>query len=55
MSPEAAVYVGDVYAIDVLGARAAGMESVLMDPLGRYDAPTDCPRIRTLGDLLKLL
>ena len=52
---EDAVYVGDVYAIDVLGARAAGIEGVLMDPLGRYEAPGDCPRIRTLAELLPLL
>lgn len=55
VAPEAAVYIGDVYAIDVLGARRAGIEAVLMDPLGRYDAPPDCPRIRTLADLLPLL
>jgi putative hydrolase of the HAD superfamily len=55
LPPEQAVYVGDVYAIDVLGARRAGIEAVLMDPLGRYDAPPDCPRIRTLTELLTLL
>jgi putative hydrolase of the HAD superfamily len=32
----AAYYVGDVFAIDVVGARGAGMEPVLLDPLGRY-------------------
>jgi putative hydrolase of the HAD superfamily len=53
--PEEAVYVGDVYAIDVLGARRAGIEAVLMDPLGCYAAPADCARIRTLADLLPLL
>lgn len=50
-----AVYVGDVYAIDVLGARRAGIEGILVDPLGRYQAPPDCPRIRTLSELLPLL
>ena len=50
-----AAYVGDVYAIDVLGARRAGIEAVLMDPLARYDAPGDCPRIHTLSELLALL
>jgi putative hydrolase of the HAD superfamily len=53
--PADAAYVGDVYAIDVLGARRAGIEAVLMDPLARYDAPRDCPRIRNLADLLVLL
>ena len=53
--PSDAAYVGDVYAIDVLGARRAGIEAVLMDPLARYDAPGDCPRIHKLADLLALL
>jgi putative hydrolase of the HAD superfamily len=55
LPPEDTVYVGDVYAIDVLGARGAGIEGVLMDPLGCYEAPNDCPRIRTLAELLPLL
>lgn len=29
-------YVGDIFPIDVVGARAAGMVPVLLDPLGRY-------------------
>ena len=52
--PSAAVYVGDIYEIDIRGARNAGMSAVLLDPLGRY-APVDCPRIATLGQLLDLL
>jgi len=31
-----AVYVGDLYPVDVIGARRAGLEPVLLDPLGRY-------------------
>ena len=31
-----AVYVGDLYPVDVVGARRAGIEPVLLDPLGRY-------------------
>jgi HAD superfamily hydrolase (TIGR01509 family) len=31
-----AVHVGDLYPSDVVGARAAGIEPVLLDPLGRY-------------------
>jgi len=30
--PAEAVYVGDLYAVDVLGARGAGMEAILIDP-----------------------
>ena len=45
----------DVYTIDVLGARRAGIDGILMDPLSRYDVPADCPKIRTLTDLLSLV
>jgi putative hydrolase of the HAD superfamily len=36
-----AVYVGDLYSVDVLGARAAGIAGVLLDPRGLW-APRDC-------------
>jgi HAD superfamily hydrolase (TIGR01549 family) len=32
VEPTGAVYVGDLYTIDVLGARAVGMRAVLLDP-----------------------
>jgi len=54
-SPDASVYVGDVFSIDVLGARRAGMDAVLVDTLGRYPGPIDCPRISRLAELLDLL
>ena len=41
LAPDEAVYVGDIYSIDVLGARAAGMRAVLLDP-GRCWGPRDC-------------
>ena len=34
-------YVGDIYPVDVVGARNAGLTPVLLDPLGRY-AGRDC-------------
>jgi len=46
-----AMHVGDLFAADVVGARRAGLEPVLLDPLGRYgdrgcrtarDIPTLC-------------
>jgi FMN phosphatase YigB (HAD superfamily) len=37
-----AVYVGDLYSIDVLGARAVGLGAVLLDPGGCW-GPRDCP------------
>jgi len=33
VEPHEALYVGDLYEVDVLGARAAGMEAVLLAPL----------------------
>jgi HAD superfamily hydrolase (TIGR01549 family) len=48
------VYVGDIYEIDVRGARNAGISPVLLDPLDRY-GEVDCPRITALRQLLGLL
>ena len=44
-------YVGDIYEIDVTGARAAGLHPYLVDPLSRW-AEMDCDRITDLPDLL---
>ena len=48
---ERAAYVGDIYAIDVVGARAAGMAPILIDSAGGYP-DADCPRIERLAELL---
>jgi putative hydrolase of the HAD superfamily len=32
VGPAEAVYVGDLYSVDVLGARGAGMDAILLDP-----------------------
>ena len=53
--PSAAVYVGDVFGVDVLGARRAGLHPVLIDPLGCYPGEVDCPRIGKLSELSVLL
>ena len=52
-----ALYIGDVYAIDVLGAAGAGMHALLFDPLGQWDAatlPAGAPACRTLRSLSEL-
>jgi len=47
-------YVGDMPAIDVVGARRAGIRPILMDPLGlHYDA--DYERISSLAALAELI
>lgn len=54
VQPAEALYVGDIYEIDVRGARAAGMEAILIDPLARREG-LDCECIRAIHDLLDLL
>ena len=47
---ETTVHVGDLYHVDVVGARSAGLSAILVDEAGlRLDA--DCPRIRDLSEL----
>lgn len=48
--PETTLHVGDLYHVDVTGARAAGLHAVLLDIAGLYDG-CDCPRIRAFADL----
>jgi putative hydrolase of the HAD superfamily len=49
------VYIGDVYGIDIIGARRAGLDAILIDTLGRYPGDIDCRRISGLSELLELL
>jgi len=45
-----AAYVGDIYAIDAVGARRAGLHPILIDETGSYP-PLDCPKIQRLSEL----
>lgn len=45
------IHVGDLYQVDVVGARAAGIRGVLLDEGGLYES-VDCPRVRSLGELV---
>lgn len=47
---DSTIHVGDLYQVDVLGARAAGLRGVLLDQQGLY-SDADCPRVRSLADL----
>jgi HAD superfamily hydrolase (TIGR01509 family) len=48
---ESTIHVGDLYNVDVVGARSAGLRAVLMDEADlRPDA--DCPRIHSLDELV---
>jgi putative hydrolase of the HAD superfamily len=53
-SRETTLHVGDIYWIDVAGARAAGLRAVLLDAANLYGS-ADCPRVRSLGELADLL
>jgi HAD superfamily hydrolase (TIGR01549 family) len=48
------VYIGDLYAIDVLGARSAGLRAILMDP-GGHRGDTDCETAKTVLDAVRLI
>lgn len=56
VQPEDAVYVGDLYDVDVAGARAAGLTAILFAPAGAALRP-GCATVPSLGaladDLLK--
>lgn len=48
-TPGTAVYVGDLYHVDIVGARHAGIPGVLLDVAGLYP-DADCPTIRRVAD-----
>ncbi len=48
--PESTLHVGDLYHVDVVGARAAGLRAVLLDQADLYP-DCDCPRVSTLAEL----
>jgi HAD superfamily hydrolase (TIGR01549 family) len=47
--PTTTIHCGDLYEIDVVGARAAGLPAVLLDTAGIY-GEIDCPRVRSLTE-----
>ena len=49
-----AVYVGDLYSVDVLGSRAAGLGAILLDPRGFW-GPRDCDTARDLLEATGLI
>ncbi|RPI82979.1 MAG: HAD family hydrolase [Chloroflexi bacterium] len=52
--PEAAIYVGDNYYADIIGARRAGIQPVLIDPEGVFPDP-GCPVISKISELEEVL
>ena len=54
VKPERAVYVGDVYSVDYLGASKAGMQGILFDVAGAY-RDRGLPRVESLQGLQEQL
>jgi HAD superfamily hydrolase (TIGR01549 family) len=55
VKPAEALYVGDQYQIDIMGARGVGIEALLIDRNDYFPDITDCPRIRSLAEITKHL
>ena len=53
VAPAEAVYVGDLYSVDVLGARGAGLAAILLDQGGVW-SDVDCPVARSLSEAVNL-
>ncbi len=50
-----ALYVGDQYQIDVVGANQAGMKGILIDRIDYFTEVNDCPRLQNLMQILEYL
>ena len=53
VEPTRAIYIGDLYHVDVVGARAAGIHPVLLDPHGHW-SDVDCLTVTSLTELVRL-
>lgn len=54
VEPAEAVYIGDLYSIDVLGSRAAGLDAILLDPGGLWEH-VDCTKAKDLQEASTLV
>jgi len=55
VQPSEAVYVGDQYQVDCVGANQAGIRGILLDRHGYFEEINDCPRIRSLNEVAEHL
>jgi len=56
LEPGEIVHIGDYYSADVVGARQAGIEGILYDPLGAYaESELDCRVITELDEAVTLV
>lgn len=54
VGPAEAVYIGDLYSIDIVGSRAAGMEAILLDPAGLW-GHVDCTKAKDLSEAANIV
>jgi putative hydrolase of the HAD superfamily len=54
LPPSACLYVGDLFSVDVVGARGAGMHAALVDPIDVW-GHVDAPRVASLADVASRL
>ncbi len=55
VQPADAVYIGDQYQVDIIGANQAGMRGILLDRDGYYKERLDCVKVKSLGELKTVL
>lgn len=55
VGPSSAIYAGDVPDVDVVGARAAGMDAVLIDTLDHYPDYVEAPRFQKTATFIDSL
>jgi HAD superfamily hydrolase (TIGR01549 family) len=55
VKPEEALYIGDQYQIDIVGARGVGIKALLIDRNDYFTDITDCPRINSLAEVVTSL
>lgn len=49
------IHVGDLYHVDVMGARRAGLRDAVLFDMADLYGDVDCPRVRSLGALVEWL
>ena len=52
--PETTLHVGDLFHVDVVGARSAGLQAMLLDPHDLY-AGYDVTRVKSLSELAAIV
>jgi putative hydrolase of the HAD superfamily len=53
--PAEAIFIGDQYRVDALGACQAGLKGVLLDRYNYFKDVRDCPRVQSLSEIKSLL